>query len=129
MATDNPSADPDPYDSTSRDLSARVALLLNDTQKASFEGHIAVRLRPTDATVYEAPVLADIRLGKLKEAEDMLRSGLSLVQPPDSLQLHLLLAEVLHAAKRDDEARVEVEAALAIDPQNRTALQLKQDYK
>jgi hypothetical protein len=79
--------------------------------------------------VYEAPTLADIRLGKLKEAEDMLRNGLTLIRPPASLQLHLLVAQVLHAGKRDADARAEVAAALAIDPQNANALKLQQEYK
>lgn len=119
----------DPWDQQSRDLSARVALLLGDAERASREGHLAVELQPTEPSVYEAAVLADIRVGKLKQAEDMVRNGLTLIKPPASLQLHLLLAQVLHAEKRDDEARAEIAAALAIDPQNKAALQLQQDYK
>ncbi len=119
----------DPWDPQSRDLSARVALLLNDADRASREGHLAVELQPTQAGVYEAPVLADIRIGKLTQAEDMLRNGLTIIGPPDSAQLHLLLAQVLHAEKRDADARAEIAAVLAIDPQNKTALQLQQDYK
>jgi O-antigen ligase/Flp pilus assembly protein TadD len=119
----------DRWDPQSRDLAARVALLLNDAEKASREGHLAVELQPTEPTVYEAPTIADIRLGKLKEAEDMLRNGLTQIKPPASLGLHILLAQVLHAEKRDADARVEVAAALAIDPQNASALKLQQEYK
>jgi len=119
----------DPYDPPSRDLAARVALLLNDAEKASREGHLAVELQPTVPGIYEAPVLADIRIGKLKEAEDMLRSGLTLIKPPAAIGLHVLLAQVLHAEKRDTDARAEVAAALAIDPLDRAALQLQQEYK
>lgn len=119
----------DPFDATSRDLSSRVALLLNDATKASREGHLAVELQPKEPSVYEAPVLADIRLGHLQEAEALIRGGFNVIQPPASLQLHLLLAQVLHEAKRDAEARAEVAAALAIDPQNKAALQLQAQYK
>lgn len=119
----------DPWDPQSRDLSARVALLLNDAARASREGHLAVELQPGEPSVYEAPVLADIRIGKLQEAEAMVRNGLTLIKAPASLQLHLLLAQVLHAEKRDDEARAEIAAALAIDPKNEAALKLQQEYK
>jgi len=119
----------DPYDAPSRDLSARVALLLSDYERASREGHLAVRLQPTDPTVYEAPTLADIKLGRLSEAEDMLRSGLVAIPARYSLQVHLLLAQVLHAEKRDADARAEIAAALAIDPADKGALQLQQEYK
>jgi len=119
----------DPYDPQIRDLSARVALVLNDAEKASRDGHLAVELNPDQPAVYEAPTVADIRLGKFKEAEDMLRNGLTLITPPASLDLHLLLAQVLHAAKRDADARAELAAALAISPDNATALRLQQEYK
>jgi putative inorganic carbon (HCO3(-)) transporter len=119
----------DPYDPQIRDLSARVALLLNDVEKASRDGHLAVRLHPEEPSVYEAPTLADIRLGNLREAEDMLRGGLAVIPPGPSLQIHLLLAQVLHAGKRDVEARAEIAAALAIDATNPAALQLQRDYK
>jgi O-antigen ligase/Flp pilus assembly protein TadD len=119
----------DPWDAQSRDLTARVALLLNDPARASREGHLAAELRPTDPGVYEAATAADIRLGKPESAEAMLRRGLTMIEPPASLPLHLLLAQVLHAEKRDAEARAEVAAALSIDPTNPAALQLQQDYK
>jgi O-antigen ligase/Flp pilus assembly protein TadD len=119
----------DPYDAQSRDLSARVALLLNDDERASREGHLAVRLQPAEPSVYEAPTLADIKLGRLKEAEHMLRSGLVVVPPQSSLQVHLLLAQVLHAQRRDAEARAEIAVALTIDPNDKRAQQLQQDYK
>jgi Flp pilus assembly protein TadD len=119
----------DPWDPPSHDLAARVALLLSDPAKAAREGHLAVELNPTDPTVYEAPVLADLSLGKLTEAEDLLRRGLTIIPAPPSLQLHLLLAQVLHAEKRDADARAEIAAALAIDPQDKNALKLQQDYK
>jgi O-antigen ligase/Flp pilus assembly protein TadD len=119
----------DPWDPPSHDLASRVALLLNDPAKAAREGHLAVELNPTDPTVYEAPVLADLSLGKLAEAEDLLRHGLTIIPAPPSLQLHLLLAQVLHAEKRDADARAEIAAALAIDPQDKNALKLQQDYK
>jgi Flp pilus assembly protein TadD len=119
----------DPWDPPSHDLASRVALLLNDPAKAAREGHLAVELNPTDPTVYEAPVLADLSLGKLAEAEDLLRHGLTIIPAPPSLQLHLLLAQVLHAEKRDADASAEIAAALAIDPQDKNALKLQQDYK
>jgi O-antigen ligase len=119
----------DPYDPQIRDLSARVALLLNDAEKASRDGHLAVELNPDEPVVYEAPVLADIRLGRLAQAEELLRSGLNRIGPPISLPLHLLLAQVLHAEKRDDAARAEIAVALAIDPKNDAALKLQQEYK
>ena len=118
-----------PWDGESRDLLARVALLLGDPERAAFEGHLAVQLRPTEPTTYEAPVLADIRLGRLAEAEALLRNGLTVMPAKPSIQLHLLLAQVLHEAKRDAEARQEIALALAIDPDDPNARKLQQDYK
>jgi tetratricopeptide (TPR) repeat protein len=119
----------DPFDPPSRDLAARVALLLNDAEKASREGHLAVELQPSEPSVYEAPVLADIRLGRLKEAESMLQNGFTVIKGAPTLQLHLLLAQVLHAEKRDQEALAEIGAALAIDPKNEAALKLQQEFQ
>jgi O-antigen ligase/Flp pilus assembly protein TadD len=119
----------DPWDGEAHDLLARVALLLGDNQRAAREGHLAAELRLHEPTVYEAPVAADIALGRLKEAEDLLRTGLTRATLNESISLHVLLAQVLHAAKRDAEARQELVIALTLDPSNKAALELQQQYR
>jgi hypothetical protein len=119
----------DPWDGPTRDLLARAALLLNDPARAAREGRIAVALRPTEPTTYEAPIQAEVILGHLQEAEALARSGIAQVDRSQSVALHVLLAEVLHAQKRDDDARKEIAVALAIDPKNAGALRVKELIK
>jgi O-antigen ligase len=119
----------DPWDATTRDLSARLSLSLGKTERAASEGHLAARLRPFDATLYETPVQADVDLGRLRDAEDLLRGGLKEIQAPESFQLHILLAQVLARENRVNEARTEIEIALAIKPGDPTALQVQEQIK
>jgi tetratricopeptide (TPR) repeat protein len=119
----------DPFDAQSRALSARVALALNDLERASREGHFAVELEPLDPTLYDVPTEADLQLGRIADAERMLRAGLERIRPPDSLELHLLLAQVLHAEGKNADALAELVAVLTIDPKNEAALKLLPTYR
>jgi O-antigen ligase/Flp pilus assembly protein TadD len=122
-------AQADPFDPETRDLLARITLSLGDAERASREGHLAVRLRPLEPTTYEAPTTADIRRGKPQAAEEMLRQGLTRFDLVHSLPLRILLAQVLHEEKRDEEARKEIATVLSVDPTNASALKLRDLYK
>lgn len=112
----------DAYSATSRDVLARLQFNRGEFARAADEGDRAVRLRPDDPSVYEAPVQAYIRLRQWPEAERLLRNALSRIQ---SAHLHVLLARVYLATGQNPLALEQVNAALVIEPDSGEAKQLR----
>ena len=110
------------FDTDSVQLLAILSFNHGDYARAIAEGELAARLRPSDATVYDAPVQARMKLSQWHEAETLL--GTALQRAPNA-HLHVLLARVYAATDRPQLAMMEVDAALALDPSNSEALQLR----
>ena len=110
------------FDTDSVQLLAILSFNHGDYSRAIAEGELAARLRPSDSTVYDAPVQARMKLSQWHEAETLL--GTALQQAPNA-HLHVLLARVYAATDRPQLAMMEVDAALALDPSSPEALQLR----
>ncbi len=84
----------------------------------------ACSLMPTDSDALATLSLALLHIGRTTAAEDAARSALMV--NPDGKNYHLALALALDAQGRREEAKQEINAELAADPQNREAQALLQ---
>jgi len=113
----------DPFDVSAHDLLARLAYNQGDWQTAFDEGALAVRILPSNPDLFDAPVRAAVQLGRLTEAEDMLKTGLA---KHETAHLRVLLASVYSAVGRRADAIAELDRALALAPGDAEATQLRQ---
>jgi len=113
----------DPFDVASHDLLARLAYNKGDWQRAFDEGALAVRIQPANPDLYDAPARAAVHLGRLPDAEGMLKIGLA---QHETAHLHVLLASVYAAGGRRADAIAEVDRALVLAPGDAEATQLRQ---
>lgn len=80
-------------------------------------------VQPLTSVGHEALVEANAKLGRLADSVDSL-VALRELKPTDPAGVHYQLAEALHAAGRDTEARIEVLKALEFSPRYREAQKL-----
>lgn len=112
----------DPYDAPSRNLLAKLAFNVGDWAEAADQGERAARLLPFTPDAYEAPVQAYRALGRLSDAERLLRTAVSRSPTP---HLWVLLAQVYLSMGRNDLALDAIAAALSLEPGDAEALQLR----
>jgi len=112
-------------DSGSFDAHVRIGdhyLALGEAEKAAAAFKKALELQPS-AQAYEKLAESYAKAEQADQAILHYRKALEL--EPKSLKLHLDLGDVLFQARRHKEALAEADAALADDPHNRRALELK----
>jgi putative inorganic carbon (HCO3(-)) transporter len=112
----------DPYDLAANDLLARLAFNAGNWQRALEAGSLAVRLDPADIGKYEAPARAAIKLQLWQRAEDLLKAAIA---QKDTAHLRVLLATVYVGMGRIPDAAAQVDLALAVEPGNQEATELK----
>lgn len=92
---------------------AREAEIVGAVPEAVLAYDEAIRLDPTDIGVYSAKGLFLGRMGRFLEAVDLFRRSTALL--PTYVD-HFNTGNMLHALGRNDEAYVEFDAAVALDP-------------
>lgn len=112
----------DPYDLEANDLLARMSYNAGDWQQALDAGGLAVRIDPRDVDRYEAPVRAAMQLGQWRRAEELASQAIA---QKDGPHLHVLLALAYDGDGLKADSQREVDRALALDPANQEALQLR----
>ena len=113
----------DRLDVESLNIVARLTFNFDDYASALEAGLLAVRLQPNDSSLYVVPALAYSALGKTADAEEMLRAG---IRAGGSADLHVLLGQLLANTGRVEDAIAEIDAALAIDPNNQAIQAIRQ---
>jgi Tfp pilus assembly protein PilF len=112
----------DPNDPDTLDIDARFTFNRGDYAGAAELGERAVRIGPQEPSRFEVPVRAYIQLKRYDDAIRVAKAGL---QVNDIPHLHYLLALAYYTAGRPDDARVELDRALALDPGSQEAIQLR----
>ncbi len=107
-----------PYDRDSWDLLSRISVNRGEFVRAREEGLRAVSLEPLDGKTYEAPIIADIRLGNWEEADAIATQARARL---DTQRLRVLHAEVLAGLGRRDDALALVNLVLTNDPNDAEA--------
>ncbi|HEV2250639.1 MAG TPA: O-antigen ligase family protein [Candidatus Limnocylindria bacterium] len=116
----------DAWDPDSLDLLAQLALSRGDAEQAAAAGTEAVKLDPAHLSRYDAPVFADLSLGRFADAERLLAQAFENGGENSSL-LRYRRAQLYAATNRKALALEELDAALRLDPKNADAAKLKQD--
>jgi O-antigen ligase/Flp pilus assembly protein TadD len=110
-----------PVDPLAHDVLARVMLEQGDRDGAIREGLRALALWEDDRVARQVVGVAYAQLGRYPEAEAVVGPG---IETDSGFELRLLLAQVLAAEGRRDEARMHINYVLDRDPSNAEARRL-----
>ena len=96
----------------------------------SIERALALDPKSTNPRIYVTATQIYLATGRIADAIRIAREGLTRISPPpDTVELRVELARALAAGGQPKDALVELEAALAIQPNNAAALQLRSQIR